>query len=229
MDESLYSEKTVRLRSYWCYEPVPVAPEVARGPFNLAGQVTFGCLNNFGKISPPALRTWQGILSQTPESRMILHAGEGSHRQRMLSEFAREGIEPARIDFYPRLPVDQYLRLYDRIDIALDPFPYGGGTTTCDALWMGVPVVTLRGQTAVSRGGASILSNIGLPELIAETLEDYVRIANGLARDPHRASALRAGMRARMRTSPLMDAAAFAKGVESAYRDMWERWCVGGV
>ncbi len=120
----------------------------------------------------------------------------------------------------------EYFNVYQRIDVALDPFPYGGGTTTCDALWMGVPVVSLAGQTAVGRGGLSILSNLGLPELVAHDAEQYVRIAEGLANDLPRLSNLRATLRQRMQDSPLMDAPRFARNVEAAYREMWRHWCV---
>ena len=127
------------------------------------------------------------------------------------------------------MPLEEYFRCYGRIDIALDPFPYAGGTTTCDALWMGVPVVTLAGRTAVGRGGVSILSNVGLGELIAENLEAYVRIASGLAGDPGRLMMLRSTMRQRLETSPLRDGKKFAGDVESAYRWMWEGWCEARV
>ena len=115
--------------------------------------------------------------------------------------------------------------IYQQIDIALDPFPYGGGTTTCDALWMGVPVVSLTGQTAVGRGGLSILSNVGLAVLVAQDTEEYVRIAAELARDQLRLGKLRSTLRERMQESPLMDAPRFARNVEAAYRGMWQQWC----
>jgi predicted O-linked N-acetylglucosamine transferase (SPINDLY family) len=122
-------------------------------------------------------------------------------------------------------PTAQYLKTYDEIDIALDPFPLGGGTTTCDALWMGVPVVTLAGKTAVGRGGLSILSNVGLSDLVAPDVDAYVQIAVNLARDVPRLLALRAGLREQMRGSVLMNAPRFARDVEAAYRRMWRRWC----
>jgi protein O-GlcNAc transferase len=135
------------------------------------------------------------------------------------------GIEPARIAFSPPLPLAEYYRQYHQIDIALDTFPYAGGTTTCDTVWMGVPVVTRFGDTAVSRGGASILSQLGLTDLIATTPEQYVRIAVDLAADPARLSQLRCRLRQHMRNSPLMDAAQFARKVEAAFRSMWNTWC----
>jgi predicted O-linked N-acetylglucosamine transferase (SPINDLY family) len=123
------------------------------------------------------------------------------------------------------MSLPEYFALYDRIDVGLDPFPYGGGTTTLDALWMGVPVVTLVGRTAVGRAGLSILSNAGLPELVARTPEEYLSIAAGLATDVPRLAELRTGLRARLQRSPLTDAARFAGHIEAAYRTMWQRWC----
>jgi predicted O-linked N-acetylglucosamine transferase (SPINDLY family) len=136
-----------------------------------------------------------------------------------------KGIDAERLEIVGRCSVEKYFKTYDRIDVALDPFPYTGGTTTCDALWMGVPVVTLAGRTAVGRSGVSLLSNVGLPELIAQTPEQYVQIAVDLAKDLPRLIQLRSTLRQRMEKSPLMDAAAFAKGIEGAYRMMWRKWC----
>jgi predicted O-linked N-acetylglucosamine transferase (SPINDLY family) len=121
--------------------------------------------------------------------------------------------------------MDAYLAKHHEIDVALDPLPYCGGTTSCDALWMGVPVVTLAGETAVSRAGMTLLNQVGLAELVAHTPEEYLRIAAGLAGDPARLGHIRAGLRQRMTGSPLMDAARFARGFEAAFREMWRAWC----
>jgi predicted O-linked N-acetylglucosamine transferase (SPINDLY family) len=136
----------------------------------------------------------------------------------------REGIEPERVGFTDRVPLLDYFCLYQGIDIALDTFPYAGGTTTCDALWMGVPVVSLRGKTAVGRGGVSILSNVGLTDWIAEEPGHYVSIAREMSADLPRLGELRGSLRGRMRGSPLMDGAGFARDVENAYREMWRGW-----
>ena len=224
-DDSHYSEKTLRLRSYWCYQAPPEAPPVVPPPSESVGHVTFGCLNAFSKVTGPALDTWARILSRVPESRLILHSGEGAHRQRVLDRFRIASISPARIEFVTRMPADIYFAEYNRIDIALDPFPYPGGTTTCDGLWMGVPVVTLAGATAVSRAGVSILSTIGLPELIARSTDEYVSITSHLSADPARRASLRSTLRARMQSSPLMDASAFAKDFEQVIRRAWRDWC----
>jgi predicted O-linked N-acetylglucosamine transferase (SPINDLY family) len=134
-------------------------------------------------------------------------------------------MSPERVEFVAYLPWTEYFETYHRIDVALDPFPYGGGTTTCDALWMGVPVVSLAGKLAVGRGGLSILSNVGLADLVGRDVDQYVQIAAGLAADISRLQELRATMRERMRSSPLMDAPRFARNLEAAYRQMWRRWC----
>jgi len=129
------------------------------------------------------------------------------------------------VEFFELLPREAYLELYRRVDIVLDPFPYNGHTTSLDALWMGVPVVSLAGQKAVSRAGLSQLSNLGLADLVAYSKDDYVAIATRLAQDSPRRAELRSTLRERMQVSPLMDATRFARGIESAYRTMWRCWC----
>ena len=194
-----------------------------------AGHVTFGCLNNFCKISPPAAEAWQRIMKAVPGSRLLLHAAEGNHRNLFKERFAKAGIDPGRIEFVGFMKLADYFRQYDRIDLALDPFPYAGGTTTCDALWMGVPVVSVTGSTAVSRAGLSILSNVGLAELVASTIADYEMLAVKLAHDLPRLAQLRATLRHRMERSPLMDATRFARDVETAYRWSWREYLRGNA
>ena len=226
-NDACYSEVSIRLpETYWCYHQTVITPDANAPPALAAGNITFGCLNNFGKVSHPALRCWAALLHSLPAARLILHAKEGTHRQRTLDFFAGENVDPARCTFVPSGTIAEYFHHYHNIDIALDPFPYGGGTTTCDALWMGVPVITLRGETAVGRGGVSILSNVGLPELIAQTPEQYIQIAAGLAGDLPRLAHLRTTLRQRMQASPLMDAPRFARSMEAAYRQMWQTWCI---
>jgi len=226
MDESIYSERTIRLPdTYWCYEPIIFNSEVGALPALERGFVTFGSLNNFCKVSEPTLAAWTQLLRIVPKSQLLLHANEGSHRQRIRDRLLEKGLDPARLRFVSFMPTRQYFEHYDMIDIGLDTFPYGGGTTTCDALWMGVPVVSLVGKMAVGRGGVSILSNIGLTELLADSQENYVRLASELAADLPRLCDLRSTLRPRMEQSPLMDAAGFARNVEAAYRQMWRTWC----
>jgi predicted O-linked N-acetylglucosamine transferase (SPINDLY family) len=221
--EPIYSEQSIHLpNSYWCYTPPEEAPAVVdRGDQS----ITLGCLNLFWKASPSALAAWCRVLHAAPGSRMILHAPEGAPRQRVIELLQTNGIDPQRMQFVGIQPFEEYLKTYQQIDIALDPFPYNGGTTSCDALWMGVPVVSCIGILAVGRAGLSILSNIGLPKLVAGSVDEYVRIAVELANDRPRLSELRAGLRERMLRSPLMDALAFARDMEQAYRTMWRRFC----
>jgi len=221
-----YTEKPLRLRSYWCYPAPANAPPVSPLPARAggAGHITFACLNNFAKVSPQALATWMDILRQLPESRLFLHASPGSHQGRLRAALAAAGIDPARCEFFGFLPFADYLALHHRIDLALDPFPYAGGTTSCDALYMGVPLVTWAGPTALSRGGASILSALGLPELIAATPQKYVEIAVNLAKDLARLEPLRATLRGRMEASVLMDARGFAGDFQAKLRAAWRAW-----
>jgi protein O-GlcNAc transferase len=220
-----YSEQSIRLpRCYWCYRPMTdLRPGDA--PARSARHITFGCLNNFSKVSPAAIGVWRNILRQVPNSHLLLHALPGSHRQRVIDFFSEAGIEPARIEFVRYLSLEAYHQTYQRIDIALDPFPYAGGTTTCDALWMGVPVVNLAGQMPISRSGLSLLTNVGLPELVTTNLRGYEETAVDLANDPGRLGELRVALRDRMRGSPLMDETRFAADIEAAYRGMWKQHC----
>jgi predicted O-linked N-acetylglucosamine transferase (SPINDLY family) len=226
--QEIYSEKSIHLNSYWCYHPQGEIARIAPPAALTNGRITFGCLNNFSKVSEPALLTWCDVLRSVPNSCILIHAAPGSHRQRVLDLFLQHEIPPTRLRFAPHVPRSEYFSLYNQLDIALDPFPYGGGSTSCDALWMGVPLITLRGQTAVGRGGSSILSQIGLPELIANSRTEYVQIAASLAADLDKLSKLRLTMRQRMQHSPLMNATSFATNVELAYRAMWHRWCERG-
>jgi predicted O-linked N-acetylglucosamine transferase (SPINDLY family) len=229
VDESQYAEKSVRLpRTYWCYQPhyedIPVAP-----PSQNSSSITFGCLNTYSKVNPDVLSAWAAILRNVPGSRLIVHSLPGAHRQRDRALLEREGVDPNRLEFVGFLRGQEYFHQYYYIDVALDPFPYPGGTTTCDALWMGVPVVSLAGQTAVSRAGLSILSNIGLNELIATTAARYIEIASTLAHDVSRLAFLRSTLRDRMRSSPIMDQPRFARDLEAAYRQMWQSFCDTGA
>jgi predicted O-linked N-acetylglucosamine transferase (SPINDLY family) len=225
-DDRYSMEKPMRLAgTYWCYQPSMETGPVGELPARSAGHVTFGCLNAPCKLSPNALQTWAGMLSALGDARLLLHVREGSHRDRVIQFMADRGIAPRRLEFVGRVRPEEYFAMYHRIDIALDPLPCAGGTTTCDALWMGVPVVTLAGRTPLARAGVSILSNAGAAELIAGTPEEYARIAADLARDLPRLAFLRSTLRQRMQSSPLMDADRFAQSVEAAYRTMWRRWC----
>jgi predicted O-linked N-acetylglucosamine transferase (SPINDLY family) len=226
LDDAFYSEQSIRLPStFWCYDPLTLEPAVNAPPCLESGIVTFGCLGNFCKVNDAVLSLWAGILNAVAGSRLILMAPEGRCRQWALSCLGRDGIGPERVEFAAKQPRLDYLRAYHRIDIVLDTFPYNGHTTSLDSLWMGVPVVTLAGRTAVGRAGASQLNNLGLAELIARNPDQYVRLAAGLAEDRPRLSELRSTLRGRMEKSPLMDAASFTRHVEAAYQAIWRNWC----
>lgn len=221
-----YTESTIRLpHTFWCYQP---ALEIAPGapPANSNGYVTFGCFNNFCKVNQEVLKLWAELLASVPFSRLHLHAPTDEVIRSRILEFLR--VDPSRVRFFANTSPGNYFEQFHGIDIALDPFPFGGGTSSCDALWMGVPVVTLKGPTAVGRGGTSILSNIGLQELAADSEEDYLRIATALAGESPRLAELREKLRSRMRCSPLMDAPEFARAMEAAYRQMWHSWSSTG-
>src|SRR5262249_16349716 len=220
------SERSIRLpETYWCYKPIVPALEIAPLPARSAGRITFGCLNNFCKATAPALVAWARILQSVSESRLLLHARPGSHPDPFPGFLSERGVPPDRLSFGDWLGATEYFGLYSEVDVALDPIPHGGGTTSCDALWMGAPVVSLAGSTAVSRSGYSLLSNIGLSELVAFDAGRYCQIAVELSGNLRRLDALRGSLRQRMQSSPLMDAARFARNVEAAYREMWRRWC----
>ena len=226
LDDAFYCERSIRLpHTFWCYDPILPEPLVNALPCLQTGFVTFGCLNNFCKVNGGVLDLWSRVLAAVPGSRLLVLVPEGSARRSLLDRMAANGVDPARIECAGRHLRPDYLRTYHRIDIALDTFPYNGHTTSLDAFWMGVPVITLAGRTAVGRAGVSQLTNLGLTELIARTPEHYVQIAADLAADRPRLAELRTDLRRRMRSSPLMDGARFSRGVEEAYRAMWRRWC----
>lgn len=227
-DEDLihYSERSIRLPgSYWCYS-APALPSKPLPPTDrVAGPPTFGCLNNFAKVSGFTLALWIRLLERVPDARLMLHAPAGGHRDRVRDALRSAGLDETRVIFVTRQPIEDYLQTYRQIDVALDPWPFGGATTTCDALWMGVPVVSLAGRTAVSRAGSSLLSNAGLERLVARSEEQYVDLAAGLMRDADGLAALRRELRHRLESSPVMRAKEFARDLETAFRDMWRTWC----
>jgi protein O-GlcNAc transferase len=227
--DQFYSEKSVRLpHTFWCYESMHPELQVSGLPAIKNEYVTFGCFNKFAKVTPASLKLWARLLSAIPRSRFVIHSPPGDARARVIERFSESGIEPNRIEFVDKKPLVDYFTQFNRIDLALDPFPCSGGTSTCDALWMGVPTVTLRGRTAVGRGSVSILSNLGLTDWIAETPEQYVSIAVNMAVNLQGLAELRTGLRKRMEQSPVMNAAQFAGEMEVAYRGMWENWCLTG-
>jgi predicted O-linked N-acetylglucosamine transferase (SPINDLY family) len=221
-----YTERSLRLPdTFWCYEPLVSGMEVSELPALAAGHITFGCLNNPCKLTDATLALWSGVFAALPDARLLLMAPPGAARERLTARFAVHGIDAARVRFVGFQARADYLRTYQQIDIALDTFPANGHTTSLDAFWMGVPVPTRHGRSAVSRAGHCLLANLGLPELAAATDAEYLSNVTALASDLPRLATLRAGLRARMEASPLMDGARFARNMEAAYRHMWEAWC----
>ncbi|MBK9132690.1 MAG: tetratricopeptide repeat protein [Gammaproteobacteria bacterium] len=230
--EAWHSEALYRLpRSLWCYRPLadwPLMP--ASPPLRHHGAVTFGSMNNLAKVSPATCALWAKILHAVPGSRLFMTSmPEGSARATFQDRFAAHGIDPARVHFFGRLPNPQYWEVLAQIDLALDPFPYNGTTTTCETLWSGIPVVTRAGADSVARSGYALLGMLGLGELIANDADEYVRIAVELANDPERLAALRAGLRPRLAASPLRDEPGLTRDLEAAYRAMWRRWVADGA
>jgi protein O-GlcNAc transferase len=219
--ENHYTERTIRLPdSFWCYDPLTREPRVNPLPAASRGHVTFGCLNNPCKLTDHTLRLFGTVLRAVPQSRLVLMAPTGSHRERLRQRLLDFAVGEDRVEFVPHRPRSEYLRTYQRIDIGLDTFPYNGHTTSLDALWMGVPVVTRIGQTCVGRGGLSQLFQLDLVELAGESDDAFVRAAVALASDLPRLAGLRGQLRARMERSPLMDAKRFAANIERIYRSV---------
>jgi len=225
-----YTERSWCLpNTFWCYDPLASTPEVNVLPASSAGHITLGSLNNPCKLTDATLQLWARVFARLPSARLVLMAAEGAPRRRIEQRLASAGIDPARVRFLPFRARDAYLRSYHEIDFGLDTLPYNGHTTTLDALWMGVPVVTRIGETSVGRAGLSQLANLGLAELAAESDDAFVEVVVSLANDRPRLASLRAGLRARMERSPLMDGALFARGVEAAYEGMWHDACTHDI
>lgn len=227
--ESLYSEKLLRMPDgYVCYSPPPHAPDVAPLPALENGFITFGCFNNLAKITPPVLETWAEILRRMPTSRIILmthQLSDAATADRLRQSLGSLSIDDRRVELRGSAGHRALLRSYRDVDVILDPFPYSGGLTTCEALWMGVPVITLPGETFASRHSASHVSNVGLADWVCDSVSEYINTALGKTADFEALSALRSGLRDRMRRSPLCDAPRFGKALGSALRRIWAAWC----
>ncbi len=226
-----FSETPVRLAGdYVCYRPPEYAPDVAPPPFRDNGFITYGCFNNLAKISRDAAALWARVLEGVPGSRLMLKTGalkSEAARQYFTKLFSDAGLAPDRLILKPGSPHEELLKAYGEIDIALDPLPYSGGLTTLEALWLGVPVVSLAGSTFAGRHSASHLGNAGLGELVADTAAEYVGIAVNLAKDQERLEALRRNLREILEKSPILDAARHARELEAAYREMWRTFQSG--
>jgi protein O-GlcNAc transferase len=212
--------------SQWCYRPLVALEPAAEAPCRRNGFVTFGSFNNARKVTHAMCGRWAQILARCPGSRLLVaDLTSPRKRQSILDAFARHGVSGDRLEPLPRADIAGYLRLYDRVDISLDTHPYGGGTTTIDSLWMGVPVVAATGELPVARSASSILQLLGLGDWAAPTIEGYVECAVRHAQDPAAIQQLRTSLRARVERSPLMDEPAFARNFEAAVRQCWQRFC----
>jgi len=223
--EHLHTEKLIRVpECAWCFEPDASAPEVQPLPALQNGYVTFGCFNNMAKLNPALFETWADILLRVPGSHLRLKARtltDDGVRKELMSYFTARGIEEDRLDFFGHTrKIVEHLSHYHSVDIALDSFPYHGTTTTCEAMWMGCPVITRAGKTHVSRVGVSLLNAVGLQEFIAETREEYIEKAVALAAQTERLQELRSAMRGRLLPSVLMDEKRFVHGFETALREI---------
>ncbi len=229
MTEHLNAETLWRLPDIFCcyqaHESNP--PVIDHPPFEDNGYVTFGCFNNFVKVGDTVLSAWAGILEKVSDARLFLEiAGleEEKFHNAIWDRLKKYGLPIDRVILEPRKKANQFV-LYNKIDIALDPFPCVGGTTSMDTLWMGVPFVTLAGKSFASRMGVTILKNAGLPELVTDTVPQYIALAIDLANDKARLKKLRHNLRDRITASPLMDQKSFVRNMEAAYREMWRRFC----
>lgn len=230
--DELHTERLLRLTpAFLCYQPPQDSPAIATRPPQ--ADVVFGSFNMLAKVNQRAIDMWARILHEVPQSRMCLKSNSLEHEAtsaRVLECFEARGIAASRVDLR-RWAVEraEHLAAYSEIDIALDTFPYNGTTTTCEALWMGVPVVTLAGEAHMSRVGATLLGAAGLEDLVATSAEQYVGIATALAGDPARRQMLRSGMRQKLAASPLLDHEGFARELEQQLRAAWTLWCEAQV
>jgi predicted O-linked N-acetylglucosamine transferase (SPINDLY family) len=228
--EHVYSEQLLRLPDgYVCYSPPGYAPDISPLPALTNGHITFGCFNNLAKVTPRVIATWAAVLRRVPEARLVLKThqfGDRPTADRVRAAFADEAIAATRVELRGSSPHRAFMGEYGQIDIVLDPFPYSGGLTTCEALWMGVPTVTLPGEIFASRHSMSHLSNAGLSDWVARDASDYVTLAAAKAADVPALAALRAGLRPRVKASPLCDAPRFGRNLGAALRHAWHGWCM---
>jgi predicted O-linked N-acetylglucosamine transferase (SPINDLY family) len=222
--EQFHTESLFRLpNGFHCYNGNLTVKPSPKAPQRNNNHITFGSFNNMSKVTPEVLEIWVEILKKVPRSHLLIKAQQVVDRKSWITNFFEErGILRERLEFLGHVKSqDSHLKLYDYVDIGLDTFPFNGATTTCEALWMGVPVIVLRGDSHVSRVGASILTNIGLETLIADNPQNYIKTAVKMAKNKSYIDELRINLREIMLKSPLCNGQSFARDVEGAYRKMW--------
>jgi predicted O-linked N-acetylglucosamine transferase (SPINDLY family) len=229
MTEHLHTEELIRLKNgFLCFAPPDESPPIAPLPSIELGYVTFGSFNVLTKITPEMLGTWAKILLSIPNSRLLIknrQLTDAALQERLYAQFEQHGVACERVDMLGRTSKEEHMGSYGKVDIALDTFPYHGTTTTCDTLWMGIPVITLAGKTHVSRVGVSLLTRVGLSELIANSEEEYIDHAVRLANSPQKLDHLRQNLRKMVEESGLVDGLSFTRNIESTYRQLWQTWC----
>ena len=230
MTEHLHTETLARLpRCQWCHVPYEDLPDAESPPILDKGHLTLGSFNNITKLNKEVLSLWARLLSSIPNAELHLAAiPDGRARQQLLAFLGEKGVDGKQLIFIPRQEYKDYLKSIAGVDIALDPFPYNGGTTSIDTLAMGVPFVTLAGKHSIARGGVSLLSNTGLSDFIAQTPEQYVSIIEHYAQHPEELSQIRKNLQQNLAASPILDGPAFTQDFEHMYRQWWQRWCDTG-
>jgi predicted O-linked N-acetylglucosamine transferase (SPINDLY family) len=228
--DTYYTEELIRLPGgFLCFNPPQPYMDVAPLPAGETGNITFASFNAVHKINRKVIALWSRVLHAVPGSSLLMKAGglaDPETRESIMSGFKQHGILEDRIIFVERtLGYREHLEVYNRCDIALDTFPYNGTTTTFESLWMGLPVITLAGDRHAARVSQSILSRLGLSDMVANDADDYIRLAKELANDRKRLAKLRSSIRPTMLESRLRNARALAKEIENAYREMWRKWC----
>ena len=224
----LYAESIVHLPCYMAFLPPDNAPPVSDTPAGSAGFVRFGCFNRLEKVTDQCLEVWARILRRVPGSRLVMKTkqlDDAGTRDRLHRTLAKFGVAEDRLELLGGSPREAHLASHSEIDLVLDPFPHGGGISSLEALWMGVPVVALHGRTVTGRVGASILRTIGMPGFIATDMDGYVDIASEAVGDLERLTAIRHGLRGRLAKSPIVDNRLYMHAVEHEYRRMWRTWC----
>jgi predicted O-linked N-acetylglucosamine transferase (SPINDLY family) len=229
-EEHLYAERIVHLPNVLCYAPPLAPPPIVPPPALSSGIVTFGSYNRGAKFAPAVLEAWARVLHAVPGSRLVLKpllADDEATQERILGPLARNGIAAERVEILGRSGHDEHLASFGLMDIQLDTFPHNGGITTLDGLLMGIPCVTLRGARVSGQSSASFLTTLGIEDLVAHSIDEYVEIAARLAGDLGRLAHERATLRERLLTSPIGDAGQYTRAVEAAYRGLWREWCAG--